>query len=265
MLARAASAAIAALVLFCPPVPLFAQEPPAAGTPAPAAPPPESKELRVWAGLSQYRMSDFNRKLDLEGNRSIGPGFSIGVEVSLLEVRVPVGGASLKIPVGMEYLAASSTTTHTSGTANTTVTWNLPSVGVFIAPTFSVPFGRPGDPVPANAEARHEFYLHPGVGYYFANRWARAKLTISDRPGHLEAEGAAPGAFLAVGVALRLRDRGRLFAEGGYRHLRFADVEVTPVGGFPESAGGAAVQIGNLTEPLDYSGGFIRLGWGLRF
>ncbi|HET9194492.1 MAG TPA: carboxypeptidase-like regulatory domain-containing protein [Vicinamibacterales bacterium] len=205
---------------------------------------PPAKEARFWGGLNTHAMDEFNQLLAVDRNEPIEWGFSAGAEVSVAATNVRFAGA-LHLPIGIEYLAASSTTTHSSAAGSATVIWDLPVVGLFVAPTLSV----------GSAE---RFYIHPAVGYYFLGLFQEAGLSVTDRSGRLAAKDAAPGVFAAIGLNQRMGDRAGLFVESGYRYLKFTSVELTPRGDFPPVLGGT------LAAPLDYSGFVFRLGFSLR-
>ena len=220
------------------------------GAVKPVSPP---SEIRVWAGPSGYSMDMFNELLKIERNNSIRSGFSVGVEFSVVEMRFPASwvSATFRLPLGVEYLSANSTTRHADGSQSATVIWTLPVVSFTVAPLFS--FGE-----------REMYYFHPGIGFHILNRWPSAKLSVTDRSGHLAARSCAPGATVAVGAHHIFANGKGLFAEIGYRFLRFSSVEVSPVDNFPDSVAGAPVRAGALASALDYRGPFVRLGFALR-
>jgi hypothetical protein len=212
---------------------------------------PPARQVRFWGGVNFYAMDDFNRLLATDRNRPVGSGFTAGAEVSLIATKVPKLGGTLHLPVGVEYLAADSVTTHVNAGGSATVIWDVPVVGLFVAPTLSL----------GKAE---RFYLHPGVGYYLLGQWQKAGLSVTDRSGRLAAKNSGPGAFAAVGLKQQVGNTAGVFVEGGYRYLKLTSIDVTPVGDFPEVLGGAAVRGGTLASPLDYSSFFLRFGFSLR-
>jgi len=139
-------------------------------------------------------------------------------------------------------LEANSGTTHASGpTGSSNVDWELPVLGLFIAPEFTF-------------QKDHRLYLRPvGVGYYTIGRIVEAKLTVSDRPGHLEISGSTVGASSRVGLRLSGKNT-QLSVELGYRYLRFTNLTRTPRSGFTSVPGGSLTQPSSLPETLDYSG-----------
>lgn len=219
--------------------------------------------FRLWIGYNWYKMEDFNNKLYSEGNKTIDGGVNLGIEtnvvdlpLSLLISQLP---GSIKLPLGIEYLSASSKTTHTAAGGSATVNWELPVVGVYIAPSISF------------SEKTKWFYLRPiGVGYYTLGKLTDAKLTVSDRPGSLEVSDATVGITSQIGMKYIKKDekeveKFEVFIEGGYRWLKFTNVSQEPKGGFTATPGGSLVQPGNLPESLDYSGFIIKGGIGIWF
>lgn len=107
----------------------------------------EKKEkVSVYTGYNFYKMDDFNDKLSREGNKNIDGGLNVGLEFHLEKIAASIldviGGPSIEIPidipVGIEYLEASSKTTHDS----TVVNWELPVVGIYLMPDISNIFGN---------------------------------------------------------------------------------------------------------------------------
>lgn len=215
------------------------------------------KCIRAYIGYNRYEMKEFNEKLIEEDNNPIKGGGNVGLEFSPIEVEVPkstplIGGWLIKLPmVGAEYLTANSNTTHRGDDGTSaTVNWNLPVVGIYVAPIISF------------SKKSNWFYLRPvGIGYYTL---LNAKLTVSDRPGWLEISGETVGTLSQVGVQY-LFDKFAVFIEGGWRWLKFTDVFQDPKDDFPAEYGGPPVEAGNLPQPLDYSGVIVRLGIGFQF
>ena len=207
-------------------------------------------QAAAWVGYSSYAMKDFDRKLSVEGNAAINGGLNAGVEVSVAALGKGKG-LEINIPMGVEFLTASSKTTHSAAEGSATVNWSLPVVGFYIGPR--IVFGKKPGAV---------FYLRPvAAGFYDLGNFIKAKLTVSDRPGSLGVSSTTVGVTSVVGGGYR--DEGgvlRFFIEGGYRILKFTDVSQSPRGGFASLAGGAAIQPGNLRETLDYSGFVVRMG-----
>jgi hypothetical protein len=196
-------------------------------------------EPAVSFGLGRYRFKEFNQKLDLEGNHPIHYGLYASLEI--INIQLPkLLVSSPSVPVGLEFLSASSRTKHEPFT---TVTWNLPVTGLIVAPI-----------VPLN----DRLYLRPiGVGYYFLGTPLRADLTVSGRAGRLEVTRNQVG-FLFPHIGANLLTFGqdkdfKVFVEGGYRSLRFTNVSLKTNGGFEPNTG-------NLPEALDYSGFVLRVG-----
>lgn len=212
---------------------------------------PPAKQARFWFGVSEYSMEGFNQLLSAERNNSILRGFSAGAEVSVFATPVPVLKGNLQLPIGVEYLAANSTTTHLGAGGSATVIWDLPAVGLFVAPVISV----------GSAE---RLYFHPGLGYYVLGHWKKAGLSVTDRSGQLNAKSSGPSMFAAIGWNQRIGDFGPVFVEGGYRYLKFTSVDTTAAGDFPSVLGGAALRGGALASPLDYSFYFVRFGFAVR-
>jgi hypothetical protein len=212
---------------------------------------PPAKEGRFWGGFNRYSMGSFNEYLASGANEQIVGGFSAGAEISLVETKAPLVGGSVRLPIGVEYLSANSTTAHAAATGSATVNWDLPAVGVFVGTTLS--FG------PAE-----RFYIHPGVGYYFVGRWKSAALSVTDRPGRLEVRGSSPGVFVGIGVNQHIGRVGAMFFESGYRYLEFTRIDAVPVDNFPVSVGGTVVQSGVLNTPIEFSSFLLRAGFTIR-
>lgn len=225
----------------------------------------DQKTVRLWIGYSWYNMKDFNDKLSRENNNTIDGGVNIGLELSPGEVEIPptiplIGGRSKILPmIGFEYLGASSKTTHTGVGGSATVNWDLPVIGIYLAPDIEF------------SEKPLRFYLRPiGVGYYTLGKLTDAKLTVSDRSGSLEVSDETVGITSQIGMKYIKKDKKEveefeIFIEGGYRWLKFTDVSQEPKGGFRVTPGGPLVQPGNLPESLDYSGFIIKVGIGVKF
>jgi len=212
---------------------------------------PAAKEGRFWGGFNRYSMEGFNEYLASGANEQIIGGFSAGAEISLVETKAPLVGGSIRLPIGVEYLSANSTTAHAAPTGSATVNWDIPAVGIFVGTTLS--FGP-----------TERFYIHPGVGYYFVGRWKSAALSITDRPGRLEVKGSSPGVFVGVGVNQHIGRIGAMFFESGYRYLRFTRIDAVPIDNFPVAVGGTAVQSGVLNTPMDFSSFLLRAGFTIR-
>lgn len=213
--------------------------------------------FRLWIGYNWYKMEDFNDKLSSEGNKTIDAGVNLGIEADVVDLPlsslIPQLPGSIKVPLGIEYLSASSKTTHTAAGGSATVNWELPVVGVYIAPTISF------------SEKPKWLYLRPvGVGYYTLGRVLDAKLTVTDRPGRLEVSGESIGILSQIGMK-HSWNGFTVFVEGGYRWLKFTDVSQEPKDGFTVTPGGPFVQPGNLPQTLDYSGFVIKGGVGIQF
>lgn len=197
-------------------------------------------------------MTDFNQKLQAEGNNTIRRAEDFAGELNFLPVPLPVVKCSLELPFGVEYINANSKTVHTIGTTSATVNWSLPVIGGHISPTIVI---RPG---------KTNIYLQPIIGYYMLGKVFRADLSVTDRPGSSEADARAIGGLFLIGVEHPFKGWSVL-AEGGYRWLSFDNVSLTPKNGFTVAAGGTVVQPGNLPQTLDYSGFLVRFGLGYRF
>lgn len=209
--------------------------------------------LKIWAGYNWYKMGDFNNKLRSEGNETIDGGVNVGIEVNMVDLPIPKLFISIKTPLGIEYLGASSKTTHTGAGGFATVNWELPVVGVYIAPEISF------------FEKSTWLYLRPiGVGYYNLGDIADAKLTVTDRPGRLEVSGNSVGILSQIGMKYS-KNTFTIFVEGGYRLLKFTDVSQQPKDGFTVTPSGPLVQPGNLPQTLDYSGFIVKAGVGIQF
>ncbi len=224
---------------------------------SPDTPKTEQKKVAVWFGYGRNSMRDFNSIQVSQGNRSLKGGFNAGAEFSPRSINLPatiplIGGTSVSIPVGLEYLDAATKTTHTVGGNSATVAWNLPAYGIYISPEItSSRFGW--------------LSLKPvEVGYYFVGDLFDADLTVSDRPGRLKLTARSVGAKSEVTIR-PIQGKRSLFASLGYRWLRFSDVKQEPVDGFQYSPGGTASAPGALQQNLDYSGLFGQIGMTIAF
>lgn len=223
---------------------------------SPEQPKDQKYDTKVWVGYNSYEMEDFNNKLSREGNEIIDGGINAGLEVSVVKVSIPgPGGLSipLKIPLGIEYLNASSKTTHTGPGGFATVNWDIPVIGFFIAPTITL-------------EEAEWFYIRPvGVGYYLLGDLLDADLTVTDRPGRLDVSADTVGLLFQAGIKYAFDNNPTVFLETGYRWLEFTDVSLSPKDGFTVTPGGPFVQPGNLPDTLDYSGFVVKVGVGWEF
>lgn len=207
--------------------------------------------LRVWIGYNRYKMEEFNKKLTNENNKPIKSGINAGIELNIKEFLIPKLGIRLKAPICIEYMNATSITTHTYPGGSVTVDWKIPVVGVYVAPTILF-------------KKVKGFYLRPiGIGYYNLGDLFKARLIVTDRPGRLELSGDSVGILSQIGMKYSSNEF-TFFIEGGYRWLEFTDVFQEPKDNFPESAGGPPVQPGYLQGNLDYSGIVIKVGIGVR-
>lgn len=211
------------------------------------------KRFRLFIGYGSYSLDDFNDKMRAEGNEEISGGLNVGLEFfSEIELKVPVAGEpTFFLPtIGVEYLEASSTTSHPSGSGRTTVDWELAVLGFYVAPEFAL-------------KAYPWLYLRPvGVGYYTLGQLLDAGLTVSDRPGELEVSGTTVGGFGEIGFKWK-SDGVALSLLGGYRILNFTDVTRKPTDGFTAVPGGPSIAPSALPEDLDFSGPFLKLGLSL--
>lgn len=207
--------------------------------------------LRIWIGYNQYKMEEFNEKLSNENNKPIKSGINAGIELNIIEFLIPKLGIRLKAPFSIEYMNATSITTHTFPEGSVSVDWKIPVVGVYVAP--SILFKKVKG-----------FYLRPiGIGYYNLGDLFKARLIVTDRPGRLELSGDSIGFLSQIGMKYSSNEFA-IFVEGGYRWLEFTDVFQEPKDNFPETVGGPLVQPGFLQENLDYSGIFIKVGIEIR-
>lgn len=228
----------------------------ALGAGASTAQPDAPRQAKIWIGYGHYRMDDFNRAQVAQGNKKLTDGFNAGIEFSPLSFKVPekipllsslIGGASLSLPLGLEYLSASTKTTHTLGGNSATVAWNLPVVGIYVAPEIAL--SAPG-----------WLTLQPlTIGYYSIGNPLDANLTINDRPGRLRITAGSVGARSEITIK-PFQDKMGLFMSIGYRWLRFSDVKQEPRDGFQYSVGGTFSPPGSLQHQLDYSGFVARIG-----
>lgn len=218
----------------------------------------EKIPVSVWVGYGYYAMNDFNRKLSGEGNDNIDGGINLGIEFAPKGIKVGAFGLEFSpFPIGVEYLEASSETTHTNGGASTTVDWELPVIGFYFWPEVhccELPEGLLG-------YKGLGLRLRPiGVGYYTLGKLMDAELDISGAPGHLEVEDETIGFMSQIGIKYVNEDETQeVFVEGGYRWLTFTSVMREPKGGF---AGGSP---STMPEDLDYSGFIIKAGVLKRF
>lgn len=207
------------------------------------------KTIRLSVAYGAYSMEEFNTKLRLENNNTVDSGISLALEFSVGELKnaekIPFIGSSIAklLPnVGIEYLNASSKTTHTDG-VTTTVNWHLPVLGIYFAPELVL-------------EKRPWSYLRPLViGYY---RLTDAGLTLSGHPGRLAVSAGTLGVSSQVGAKQRFSEKYEGFIEAGYRWLKFRDVHQTSEGDFLPLPPGTPA--GNLPQSLDYSGLTVRAG-----
>ena len=207
--------------------------------------------VRAWAGLSTYRMGEFNTKLAAENNQPIDKGLNAGVEFNAIDL--PLAQLKFNIPVGFEFLDAASKTTHEFSNGSVTVNWTVPVVGVYFAPeiTSSKPGWQP--------------FVRPiSVGLYDLGKIIPARLTVSDRSGSLDVSGRQVGVGSYAGVRYARGSFIGIF-EIGYRRLQFSNVNQKPRGGFPDPAGGSPIPESSLRETLDYSGFVARVGIGIQF
>lgn len=228
-------------------------------------------KVKLWAGYNWYKMDTFNDKLEHEKNKGIDGGFAGGLELThqKLSKEIPIiGQVSLTLPIlGIEYLNASSETTHTFFTSEgksffVTAKWELPVLGVYIAPELNL-----------YKQDSIQMYFRPiGIGYYRLGELFKAKLTVSDRPGSLEFSGDSFGFLSQLGIKYVFEEKDEkndfgyeLFTEVGYRYLKFSDVSLKTNGDFTETYNGHPVKAGVLTESLDYSGFILKGGVSFKF
>ncbi|MBI5039528.1 MAG: hypothetical protein HZC13_07235, partial [Nitrospirae bacterium] len=133
--------------------------------------------LRLFGGYNWYSMEDFNNKLKKEGNKTVDGGSNVGIELSPWNVDIPRLNITIKVPVfGIEYLGANSKTTHADVMGSAAVDWSLPVIGGYI--TADIPI----------SDETTWFYLRPiSIGIYNLGALLNARLTVSDRPGRLDA------------------------------------------------------------------------------
>ena len=216
----------------------------------------EKVSVSTWVGYGYYAMNEFNRKLSGEGNETIDGGLNVGIELPLKGGKV--NGLDLSsLPIGVEYLEASSETTHTSGATSITVDWELPVVGIYFWPEVRIP------KLSENwmDGKRWDLRLRPlGVGYYTLGKYIDAELDISDSPGYLKVEDETIGIMSQFKIKYVIeKETFEAFMEGGYRWLKFTSVMREPKGGF---AGGSPSA---MPEDLDYSGFIIKAGLCVKF
>jgi hypothetical protein len=218
-------------------------------TPAPAGP---TSFVRVWIAASWPQMQDFNAVLQSQQNSTISVALTVAGELDAVSIPVaPLTGVSIKIPIGAEFIAASSKTTHVASGASATVNWNLPVFGVYLSPRIA--FHRENLTI----------NLRPlGIGYYNVGQvLGKAQLSVSDRPGALTVASNAWGYLGVVGVEYPTHGV-TLMAEAGYRALRFNQATLTPSGGFTTGSNGIPASAATLPQTLDYSGPVVRVGIG---
>lgn len=220
-----------------------------------AAPTAQSSFLRAWLGVSWPHMQEFNNLLQIEQNNPIGSSLTVAGELDAIPVPVPgLSGVTIKIPIGAEYIGASSRTSHSANGAAATVNWNLPAFGVYLSPRLTI------------HRQKLSINIRPlGVGYYaIGQALGTAELTVSDRPGSLTVQSRAWGYLGAVGMEYPITGVS-VMIEGGYRRLEFNDVTLTPTGGFTTGTTGVPVRVSALPQALDYSGPVVRVGLGFHF
>ncbi len=165
---------------------------------------PKAKQpVSGWVGYSCYVMNDFNRKLSGEGNDTIDGGINIGIEFVPKGLKIGAFGLEFSpFPVGMEYLGASSKTTHTNGGASTTVDWQLPVIGIYFWPEVHF-LERPKEQNDHKDLIgwKRKWRLRPiGVGYYTLGKLMDATLDISGVPGRLEVHDESIGFMSQFGI-----------------------------------------------------------------
>lgn len=210
-----------------------------------ASTPPVLREVKVFIGYAWYDLHDFNQMQAKEDNRKLRGGFDAGIEFSPFTINPPpnipwIGGITLSFPLGYEYSSASVETTHANSTR---VDWNLPLMGMYIAPeiTFaSVPW----------------LSIQPiGVGYY---RLGDANLTVSDRSGRLSFRSSTIGAL--SGMTIKPFKKSGIFISVFYRAVTFENVKQTPKDGYRYELTAISSPPGILEHELDFSGFVAKIG-----
>lgn len=231
----------------------------------------DEKDIRIFVGYTWYEMKEFNDKLRSEDNEEIKGGINLGVELSPISLKKgePIFGEykvpfTIKIPIfGIEYLKASSETTHSSSEGSATMKWELPVVGAYLSLADIQLF--------PNENSNFYLYLRPlSIGIYNLGDIMDAKLTISDRSGSYDASDTTVGFSTMLNLRYlfgKPNDNSIVFLAigAGYRWLKFSDVELDPKGGFTIIAGSESAQKTTMSESLDYSGGMVRADFVIEF
>jgi hypothetical protein len=223
------------------------------------ATPKEKSLVAIRVGYGTYGMAAFNRIERSQGNEQISAGASFAIE-GPGRIRIPdpiplVGNKEIPLPWGVEYLDASSRSTHSIGGNSATISWSLPALGLYIGP--EIKLGSGGKDGETHKKIR--WSLRPvAVGYYWIGELTNANLSISDRPGRLDVKSRAPGFKTEILAVRDVSENVSLLVSAGYRYLHFNDV-------VQESAGGFGVATGALRTDLDYSGAFGTVGVRVQF
>jgi hypothetical protein len=215
---------------------------------ASAATPVPLREAKVSIGYTRYRLRDFNQAQAAEDNRRLKGGFDASIEFSPFTFKaapnIPwIGGTTFSFPFGIEYSSGSVDKTHPNGTR---VDWNLPLLGLYIAPEVA-------------CSAIPWLSVQPiGVGYYKLGDVLDANLTVSDRAGRLSFRSATVGAL--SGLTIKPFGKTGIFISAFYRWLSFTNVRQTPKDGYQYEVGGTFSPPGNLQYDLDFSGFVGKIG-----
>jgi hypothetical protein len=195
--------------------------------------------FRIFGGYEWVTMGSFNEKLVAEGNRPIHSTFNAGAEIAPVP-QFAVKGLTVTAPlIGVDYIKANSKQTFELNGNAATVNWNVPTLGIFVAPEI----------------VHRQWYFKPiGIGYYWLGPRLHDWLTVTDQPGaRLEISDETIGSLSMVGYAIPIGDTLGFAVEGGFRYLNFTNVKLVPRGPFRDRNGNL-VQPTNLPEDLNYSG-----------
>jgi hypothetical protein len=210
------------------------------------------RQTKVWAGYCEYRMHEFNRAQAADGNRKLKGGFDAGLEFSPFPFKAApnlplIGGANFSIPLAFDYSHASIKTTHTDGANSASVAWDLPLIGVYVAPEIAL------------STVDWLTFQPIGVGYYSLGELLDANLTISDRAGRMRVKSGAVAALSGMTIK-PFQEKNGLFVSLFYRWLSFTNVRQEPKDGFQYAVGATSSPPGNLQQELDYSGFVVKIG-----
>jgi hypothetical protein len=194
-----------------------------------------------------------NEKLTAERNRPIGRGVAAALFVDGAVIAPDFMRIKISLPsLGLEYYQATSITTHHLPSGDVTAQWNLPVIGVVVAPRIYPMRNAPW------------LVARPiSGGVYFLGTPLDAGLTVSDRRGRLDAASRAVGVSTRIGIETGT-ERFRVAGFAAYRFLRFSSVSITPHDSFTDVPGGRVLSPFALPEVLDFSGPMVSMSLSVR-